>query len=148
MIHSNLSAATAAESVKHQIAGAHPEIVVSSRSFESQIQDRLVRERIMAMLAGFFGVLATVLATVGLYGVINYVVTRRRNEIGIRIAIGAARGKVVAMVMREALLSLDLIKKALGDNPAAAAEATRRIEAGENPTIEDCMRVVEQEPGK
>jgi hypothetical protein len=41
-----------------------------------------------------------------------------------------------------------LIKKALGDNPAAAAEATRRIEAGETPTIEDCMRVVEQESGK
>jgi putative ABC transport system permease protein len=92
--------------VKHRIAGKHPEIIVGCRSFESRIQDGLVRERIMAMLSGFFGVLATVLATVGLYGVISYVVTRRRNEIGVRIAIGAGRGKVVEMVMREALLTL------------------------------------------
>jgi len=98
--------ATAAESVKRRIASTHPETIVGCRSFESRIQDGLVRERIMAMLSGFFGVLAAVLATIGLYGVISYVVTRRRNEIGIRIALGAARGKVVGMVMREALLSL------------------------------------------
>ena len=106
MIHSDLSAATAAESVKRRIAAAHPEIIVEVRSFESRIQDGLVRERIMALLSGFFGVLAALLATVGLYGVISYVVTRRRNEIGIRIAIGAGRVQVVQMVMREALLSL------------------------------------------
>jgi ABC-type antimicrobial peptide transport system permease subunit len=106
MIHSNLSAAATAESVKRRIAASNPEFIVECRSFESHIQDGLLRERIMAMLSGFFGVLAIVLATVGLYGVINYVVTRRRNEIGIRIAIGAARGQVVNMVMRDALLSL------------------------------------------
>ena len=106
MIQSNLPAAAAAESVKRRIAGTHPEIIVECRSFESRIQDGLVRERIMAMLSGFFGVLAVVLATVGLYGVISYIVTRRRNEIGIRIAIGAGRGQVVEMVMREALLLL------------------------------------------
>jgi predicted permease len=106
MIHSDLPAASVAESVKRRIAAPHPEIIVGCRSFESRIQDGLVRERIMAMLSGFFGILATVLATVGLYGVISYVVTRRRNEIGIRIAIGAGRGRVVEMVMREALLSL------------------------------------------
>jgi ABC-type antimicrobial peptide transport system permease subunit len=106
MIHSDLPVATVAESVKRRIAGTHPEIIVEYRSFQGRIQDGLLRERIMAMLSGFFGVLATLLATVGLYGVISYVVTRRRNEIGIRIAIGAGRGKVVGMVMREALLSL------------------------------------------
>jgi predicted permease len=106
MIHTNLPAAVAAESVKHRIADKHPEIIVECRSFEARIQGRLLRERIMALLSGFFGVLAIVLATTGLYGVINYVVTRRRNEIGIRIAIGAGRGKVVQMVMREALLSV------------------------------------------
>ena len=106
MIHTTLPAAIAGESVKRRVAGSHPEIIVECRSFESRIQDGLLRERIMAMLSGFFGVLATLLATVGLYGVISYVVTRRRNEIGIRLAIGARRGNVVGMVMREALLSL------------------------------------------
>lgn len=106
MIHSNLSAATAAESVKRRIAAKHPEIIVGSRSFESRIQDGLVRERIMAMLSGFFGILAALLATIGLYGVISYVVTRRRNEIGIRIAIGAGRGQIIGMVMMEAALLL------------------------------------------
>ena len=106
MIHTTLPAATAAESVKRRIASSHPEIILECRSFEARIQDGLLRERIMAMLSGFFGVLATLLATVGLYGVISYVVTRRRNEIGIRIAIGAGHGNVVGMVMREALLSL------------------------------------------
>jgi len=56
----------------------------------------------MAMLSGCFGLLAGVLATVGLYGVMSYMVERRRNEIGIRIALGADRRAVVRMIMREA----------------------------------------------
>jgi ABC-type antimicrobial peptide transport system permease subunit len=70
--------------------------------FQKQIRDGLTPERLMAMLSGFFGLLAAVLAMVGLYGVISFLVARRRNEIGIRLALGAERGQVVGMVMREA----------------------------------------------
>jgi ABC-type antimicrobial peptide transport system permease subunit len=66
----------------------------------------LLRERVMAMLSGGFGILAGLLATLGLYGVIAYMVTRRRNEIGVRVALGADRAQVVRLVLREALLLL------------------------------------------
>jgi predicted permease len=102
MIHSNVAPAAATAGIKHRIAEKHPEIVTEFMNFQTRIRDGLVRERLMAMLSGFFGALAGLLAMVGLYGVISYVVTRRRNEIGIRMALGAYRGQVVAMVMREA----------------------------------------------
>jgi len=60
----------------------------------------------MAILSGAFGGLATLLATLGLYGVISYMVARRRKEIGIRMALGADRGGVIRLVLREAVLLL------------------------------------------
>jgi ABC-type antimicrobial peptide transport system permease subunit len=60
----------------------------------------------MAILAGSFGLLAGMLATLGLYGVIAYMVARRRNEIGVRVALGADRRRVVRLVLREAVLLL------------------------------------------
>jgi ABC-type antimicrobial peptide transport system permease subunit len=67
----------------------------------------------MATLSGFFGFLATALATVGLYGVISYMVARRRNEIGVRIALGARGAEIVRLVLKEAVLLL-LIGLAVG----------------------------------
>ena len=70
------------------------------------MKDSLVTERLVAMLSTGFGFLATLLASIGLYGVMAYTVARRTREIGIRIAIGAARKDVLWLVMREVLTLL------------------------------------------
>jgi hypothetical protein len=57
----------------------------------------------MATLSGFYGILATVLAIVGIYGIISYMVVRRRNEIGVRIALGADKINILGMILGEAL---------------------------------------------
>jgi putative ABC transport system permease protein len=88
--------------VKDTIAKVSPAIPVRFRAFKTQILESLMPQRLMATLSGFFGLLAVLLATVGLYGVMSYVVARRRNEIGIRMALGAGQGSVVAMILREA----------------------------------------------
>src|SRR4029077_10049291 len=81
-------------------------IIVQFQTLPSMVRESLMRERLMATLSGFFGVLAGLIATIGLYGVMSYTVARRRNEIGIRMALGAGRSDVVRMVMREAGLLL------------------------------------------
>jgi predicted permease len=73
------------------------------RTLEQQVDKSLVTERMLAMLATVFGCLATVLAAVGLYGVMAYMVARRTREIGIRMALGASRASVMRMVLVEVL---------------------------------------------
>jgi predicted permease len=82
-------------------AAAHPGILVSFQTLERQIRDLLVRERLMAQLSGGFAALAVILAAVGLYGLMSYTVARRRGEIGIRLALGATRGRMMKMIVRE-----------------------------------------------
>ena len=96
--------------VKQTIARANPDISIEFKSLQGMIHDELVGERLMATLSGFFGVLAALLATVGLYGVMSYMVARRTNEIGIRMTLGAGRGEITRMILREAgvLLSVGL----------------------------------------
>ena len=88
------------------VAEIHPSIGVDFTVLTTQIQQSLMRDRLMATLAGAFGFLAASLAVLGLYGVIAYMVARRRNEIGVRIALGATRGRVVGLVLQEAVLLL------------------------------------------
>ena len=78
-----------------------PNILVTARNLDEQIGESLVRERLMAMLSGFFGMLAVLLAAIGLYGVMSYMVAQRRQEIGIRMALGAGQGRVLRMVLSE-----------------------------------------------
>ncbi len=78
--------------------------VYSMRTTEEQIDNSLTTERLIASLSAVFGFLATLLAVIGLYGVMAYTVARRTREIGIRMALGAAQGNVIWMVMREVLI--------------------------------------------
>lgn len=80
----------------------NPRMAITFQNFHTMIRDSLLQERLMATLSGFFGFLAALLATVGLYGVISYMVVRRTNEIGIRMALGADRSGVLLMILREA----------------------------------------------
>ena len=96
------------------------------RTVDKQVETSLVTERLLASLSTVFGALATLLAAVGLYGVMAFMVTRRTREIGIRMALGAGGGSVVWLIMREVLI-LAITGLAIG--LAAATGLTRLIEA-------------------
>jgi predicted permease len=87
------------------LASINPNLtIVKFQTFQQQIDDRFIEERLIARLTSLFGLLALLLAAIGLYGVTAYTVVRRTPEIGIRMALGAARSRVIAMVMRGAML--------------------------------------------
>lgn len=92
--------------IKTAVAEMNPAIAIEFRPLSAQLRESLLRERLMATLSGGFGLLAGLLSTLGLYGVIAYMVARRRNEIGLRIALGADRGRVIRLVLRETILLL------------------------------------------
>jgi macrolide transport system ATP-binding/permease protein len=82
--------------------------VVKFQTFDEQIADQFTEDRMLARLTMIFGALALLLATVGLYGVSAYSVARRTGEIGIRMALGAERAKVTAMMMQSSALQAGL----------------------------------------
>jgi putative ABC transport system permease protein len=92
--------------VTRAVTEVNPTIAIQYQAVKTQVQQSLLRERLMATLSGFFGGLAALIATIGLYGVMSYMVARRRVEIGVRMALGADRGRVVRMIVREAAVLL------------------------------------------
>jgi putative ABC transport system permease protein len=94
--------------IRRRVAALDPNIVMGFTVFSSQMRDRLVRERTLAWLAGSLGVLATLLSTIGLYGVIAYMTARRRHEIGIRRALGASRSTIVRLILTETAITLSV----------------------------------------
>jgi predicted permease len=87
-----------------QLDAAMP--VYEMKTLQGQLDQTLLTDRLVALLSAGFGLLATVLASVGLYGVMAFVVARRKKELGIRLALGAQQGTVIWLVMREVLLLL------------------------------------------
>jgi predicted permease len=104
-LHVRVSAdgAAMASRIREEIRAADPLFRVTSIGSQAEAVGRtMIRERLLAILSGFFAIVGLVLAAVGLYGVLSYSVTQRTREIGIRVALGARQGGVVRMVLADA----------------------------------------------
>jgi ABC-type antimicrobial peptide transport system permease subunit len=112
-------------SLRAAFAAASPELIVAFRPLADQVGASMLRERAMAILSGFFGALALLLAAVGLYGVTSYGVTRRQREFGIRLALGARGGDIIGLVLRR---HLRLIAIGMSLGLAGAALLTRYLQ--------------------
>jgi predicted permease len=87
--------------VTEELRDEHPRISVRFDTLEEQVAASLMRPKLLAVLSGFFGAVALLLAMIGLYGTLAYQVTSRRNEIGVRLALGAARSRLLGLVFGE-----------------------------------------------
>src|ERR1700740_1376935 len=95
--------------VRHVLADVNPDLaVIDFKSFGEQVDNNFSQQKMIAKLTSLFGLLALVLASVGLYGVTAYSVERRTNEIGIRMALGAGRLSVLKLVLKGALLQMGI----------------------------------------
>ena len=102
LVRSSLPLTSLMASLKQTVAGVNPSIDLEFLVFKTRIHNSLLQDELMATLSGFFGFLAALLAAIGLYGVISYMVLQRTKEIGIRMAVGAGRADVVGMILKEA----------------------------------------------
>ena len=94
--------------VQRVVAEVNPNFLVDFHVLDVQIRESLLRERLMASLCIAFGILAGCLSALGLYGVMSYMVARRRNEIGIRMALGAVGSNIYSLVLKDAALMLGI----------------------------------------
>jgi predicted permease len=120
MLRTRVAPASMANAVRQTVDALGHEYVAKTHMVVETIDRSILRERLFAILSAFFGILALLLAGVGLYGLMAYNVTRRTQEIGVRIALGAARKNVLSMILCETL-GLTSIGIALGLACALAA---------------------------
>ncbi len=108
-VRTQTPSASAYSLVRNEVKQLDPAIpVYELKTVEGQLDETLLTDRLIAMLSAGFGILATLLASVGLYGVMAFVVAQRKKELGIRLALGAQPGFVIWLVMREVLLLLSI----------------------------------------
>jgi len=106
-VRTNIASSSAFNVIRNEVKQLDATMpLYQMKTLEAQLDETLLTDRLIALLSAGFGFLATVLASIGLYGVMAFVVARRRKELGIRLALGAQPGSVIWMVMREVLLLL------------------------------------------
>ena len=119
--------------VERAVASVNREIPLEFNTLERLVDDAMVQERLLAMLSVFFGAVALLLAMIGLYGTVNYRVTLRRSEFGIRMALGAQASGILRLVIRDVAIIL-LVGEAAGISISlAAATALRSLLFGLGP---------------
>ena len=134
LIHSRLPPDGLRSSVERTIVEVEPTIGVEFSALAETVRDRARRERLMATLSAAFGILAMALSAIGIYGVLSYLVVRRRKEIGVRLALGATRSGIVRMVASQLLGWLVVGLAAGGVLAVLAATAARSMLFGLAPT--------------
>jgi putative ABC transport system permease protein len=133
LIRSSLPLTSLIGSLKETIGNMNPGIDLEFKVFQTSIHESLLQDELMATLSGFFGFLAALLAAIGLYGVISYMVVQRTKEIGIRMAIGAERVDVLKLILNEATL-LTVTGLVIGAGLAlGAAQAAKSLLYGLKP---------------
>jgi ABC-type antimicrobial peptide transport system permease subunit len=108
VVRSSVRSELLVPSLRQTFGSINPKMRYSFRPLDEVIRGSLLRERLMAALAGPFGLLAIILTALGLYGVFSYLVSQRTKEIGIRIALGADRRRVINPILREAAVVLSI----------------------------------------
>ncbi|MBV8897154.1 MAG: ABC transporter permease [Acidobacteriaceae bacterium] len=134
LIHSNEDITSLISSLKTVAQKRNPEIVLNFSVLHKSIREGLGRERLMAALSGFYGALAAILSLVGLYGIMSYTTLRRTSEMGIRMALGASRGRILGMIVGDAMrmLAVGIVIGII--LVAASGQAVQRMLFGLKPT--------------